>query len=295
MEALLQWGIDLITAIQQIQGPVLNTIFRVVTFMGDEEFYLLFLPLLLWCVNFGLGARIGVLFLLSSFLTVGLKDLLQQPRPFDLDPGVKIYDAEGYGLPSYHSQSSVVVWGGVATWARKTWFWVVAIVVILLVSFSRVYLGVHFPTDLLAGWAIGIILLVIYQAVQPAVEKRLIELRLGWQLLLAVVVPVLLLLIHPVKNTTTAMAALAGVGVGLALRRRYVSFSTDGPWWQRALRFLIGGTVVFAFYLGLEKVLPGEGSSLYLILRFLGVGLVGVWISLGGPWLFRRVRLAPEG
>ena len=48
-------------------------------------------------------------------------------------------------------------------------------------------------------------------------------------------------------------------------------------------------------YLGLEKVLPGEGSSLYLILRFLGVGLNGVWISLGGPWLFRRLRLAPEG
>ncbi|MCK4722360.1 MAG: phospholipid phosphatase, partial [Dehalococcoidia bacterium] len=100
MEALLQWGLDLILAIQQIHGPVLDGIFRAITFMGEEEFYLILLPLLLWCVDFGLGARLGALFLLSSYLNFGLKDLLRQPRPFDLDPSVKLSSAEGYGLPS---------------------------------------------------------------------------------------------------------------------------------------------------------------------------------------------------
>lgn len=111
MEALLQWGIDLIAAIQQVHGPVLDGIFHAITFMGEEEFYVLLLPLLFWCVDFGLGARLAILFMLSSYLNPDLKDLFQQPRPYDLDPSVGLSRATGYGLPSGHSQSAVVVWG----------------------------------------------------------------------------------------------------------------------------------------------------------------------------------------
>ncbi len=294
MEALLQWGIDLIVVIQQIHGPALDSIFRAITFMGEEEFYLLLLPLLIWCVDFALGARLAILFLLSSYLNADLKNLFQQPRPFDLDPSVRLSSAEGYGLPSGHSQSAVVVWGSIAVWARKTWFWVVAIGLMALIGFSRIYLGVHFPTDVLAGWAIGAVLLYLYLAVPPGVEKRLAELSLGMQMLLALAVPVVLLLIHPVKDTTTALATLAGAGAGLALTHRYAPFSARGPWWQRALRFLIGSVVVFALYLGLKVVFPGEGSALYLVFRFLRYWLIGVWVSFGAPWLFRLLHLAPE-
>lgn len=294
MEAPLQWGIDLIVAIQQIHGPALDSIFRVITFMGEEEFYLLLLPLLLWCVDFALGVRLAILFLLSSYLNADLKNLFQQPRPFDLDPSVQLSSAEGYGLPSGHSQSAVVVWGSIAAWARKTWFWVVAIGLMALIGFSRIYLGVHFPTDVLAGWAIGAVLLYLYLAVPPGGEKRFAELSLGVQMLLALAVPVVLLLIHPVKDTTTALATLAGAGAGLALTHRYTPFSARGPWWQRALRFLIGSAVVFVLYLGLKMVFPGEGSPLYLVFRFLRYWLIGVWVTFGAPWLFRQLHLSPE-
>lgn len=293
METLWQWGIGLIVAVQQIHGPALDSFFRAVTFMGEQEFYLLLLPPLLWCVDFRLGARLAVIFLLSTYVTVGLKDLFQQPRPFDLETSVKLSDAEGYGLPSYHAQSAVIVWGGIATRVFKTWFWVVVIGLILLIGFSRVYLGVHFPTDVLAGWVVGVALLGIYLIVQPRVEKQLVRLNLGIQTLLALTVPLVLLLVHPTKDTTAAMATLAGVGIGLGLIQRYVSFSSRGPWWQRAVRFFIGGGVIFALYLGLKTVLPGEESAVYLVFRFLHYWLIGLWISLGAPWLFRLLNLSP--
>ena len=66
MEALLQWGVDLIIVIQQIHGPILDSTFSAITFLGDEEFYLLLLPLMLWCMDFAFSARIAVLFLLSA-------------------------------------------------------------------------------------------------------------------------------------------------------------------------------------------------------------------------------------
>ena len=89
------------------------------------------------------------------------------------------------------------------------------------------------------------------------------------------------------------MAPLAGIGLGLALARRYVPFRAAGPWWQRVVRFLIGGVVVLALYMGLRAVFPEEGAAFYLPFRTLRYGLVGVWVSLGAPWLFCLLRLAP--
>lgn len=294
MQVLWGWGMDLIATIHQTYGPVLENTFRAIALMGEKEFYLFLLPLLFWCVDFGVGVRLAVLFLLSSYLNVDLKDLWRQPRPFDLNLGVRLSPAEGYGLPSGHAQSAVVIWGSIAAWIRKGWFWGIAIGLMVLTGFSRIYLGVHFPRDVFAGWAIGALLLALYLALQPRVERWLVGLSMGQGILLAMAVPLVLLLIHPVKDTTAAMAGLAGMGVGLALKHRYLPFDARGPWWQRTLRFLIGGVVVVVLYLGVQMVVPGEGSPLYLVFRFLHYWLIGLWISLGAPWCFQLLRLAPK-
>jgi len=294
MEALLQWGIDLILAIQQIHGPALDSIFRAITFMGEEEFYLLLLPLLFWCIDSRLGACLAILLLFSSYLNADLKDLFQQPRPFNFNPNVQLAYAEGFGLPSGHAQSSMIAWATIATWTRKTWFWVAAIVLIVLIGFSRVYLGVHFPTDVLVGWSIGAALLGLYLALQPKIGNRLAQLSLCLQILLALAIPIVLFLIHPVADTAAIMGALAGVGVGLTLRHQYISLNISGTWWHCALRFLIGIAVVFALYLGLKWLFPSDGLVFYHALLFLGYGIIGLWVSLGAPWLFRILRLAPK-
>ena len=295
MEAILQWGIGFINIVQQIHGPVLDSIFRIITFLGTERFYLLLLPLIFWCVDLGLGARLAVILLLSVYFNFGLKDLLQQPRPFDIDPSVQLSDTQGYGLPSGHAQSSVVVWGFIATWINKTWFRMVAILLVILIGFSRIFLGVHFPTDVLAGWVVGVIILGVYLTARPVLERKLLELSLGMQMLVALVLPLALMAIRPTEGTIFPMAILAGTGVGLTLTRRYVSFVVIGSWWRRTLRFLIGGSVVFALYLGIRVAFSSEGSVLYLMLGYLGYGLIGMWISFGAPLLFCLLKLVPEG
>ena len=292
MEELWQWGINLIVTIQQVHGPVIENIASAITFMGDESFYLLFLPLIFWCVDCGVGVRLTIIFLLSSYLNIYLKDLFQQPRPFDLNPDVGLLPEEGYGLPSYHAQSAFIVWAGLSIWAHKRWLWIVGIVIIVLVGFSRIYLGLHFPTDVLAGWAIGGFLLVIYLFIQPVLERQLVKLNLYMQILISMALPVVLLLIHPTEDTTSAMAALAGVGVGLALMQRYLSFNAYGPLLKRATRFVIGVGVVFALYTGLKIVLPDEESELYLVFHFCHYWIIGLWISFGAPWLFRSLKLS---
>ena len=293
MEAIWQWGINLIIAIQQVHGPLLDNIFRGITFTGEEQFYLVLFPLILWCIDYSFGAVLVIFFLLSNFLNIILKDLFQQPRPFVLNPALKLSPADGYGMPSGHAQLAASVWGAIAVRVHKTWFWIVAIVIILLIGFSRVYLGVHFPTDVLAGWIIGAILLVIYIMARNPLGKWLSGLNMWLQLLLAVGLTVVLLLLNRSTEALTSSGTLFGAAAGLVFARRYISFSVSGPWWHRVVRFLIGMIILLGLYLGLKAVFPPDGTVMGAIFRFLRYMLLGVWLVLGAPWLFRLMRLAP--
>jgi len=291
MDPLINWSLDLIAALQQIH-PALHVFFRSFTFFGQPQFYVLMLPLLLWCVDVRLGVRVGVFLLLSSQLNSVLKDLFHQPRPSDFDPSLQLAWFEGYGLPSGHAQFVVVFWGAIAAWARRRWLWVLVALLSVLVGFSRLYLGVHFPQDIVAGWAIGGLSLALYLAMQGGLERRLAELELHWQILLAAGVPLVLFVASPGKSVATAMGTLAGAGVGFALLRRYVPFSPAGPMSQRLLRFVVGAAVVVPLYAVLEIVPLVEGSWLYLAFRFSCFVLLGLWGTLGAPRLFKALRLA---
>ncbi len=292
MQAIWQWGLDFIYTIQLAQGPLLDAIFKAITFMGDEEFFLILLPLLFWCVDFAVGVRVAFAFLLSTYANNVLKGLFAHPRPFELDPTVQLYDAGGYGMPSGHSQSAVVVWGTIAAGFHKTWLWVVAILLMVLIGFSRIYLGVHFPTDVLCGWVVGAVFLAAYLALDPRIETWLKQASLAVQLALAVAVPLALLLLYPLGDVPKVTGVLMGTGVGLALTRRVAPFSADGPLWQRAARFLVGAVVLLGLYFGLKLVFPGEGEPLYFAMRLMRYALVGLWVGFGAPWLFLRLRLA---
>ncbi len=293
MEAIWQWGLAVVIAVQRIFGPELDGLFRVFTFLADEEFYLLLLSLFFWCVDFGLGARIALIYLLSTYLNSVLKDVFAHPRPSDLMPEVQLAPAEGAGLPSGHAQSSTVVWGLAALSLRRRWMWVLAAVLVAGIGLSRVYLGVHFPTDVLGGWVVGAVILGVYWPRRAGVEGWLRAQGLGTHLLVATAIPIGLLLLFPESGTAREMGTLMGVAVGLALTYRFVPFSTAGPLWQRGARLLVGAVVLVGLYLGLSRVLPGAESPVYLLSRFARYAVVGLWGSWGAPWLFLRLRLAP--
>ena len=109
MDWVLEFGANVVVAVQQVHGPVLDTIFRAITFLGDERFFLVLLSVIFWSVDFRVGVEIAVTLLLSSFLQVNLKDFFHMPRPFEFDSRViKLTSADGYGLPSGHTQSATL-------------------------------------------------------------------------------------------------------------------------------------------------------------------------------------------
>ena len=292
MESLLNWGIDVVLLFQQF-SPALDLPFKILTSLGDKEFYLLLMPLVYWCIDRRAGARLFVLLLISAYLNEVVKLLADQPRPFNYDPRViKLAHEDSGGLPSGHTQSAVVVWGYLAWRFKKQPLWLLAGFLIIAIPLSRIYLGAHFPTDLLGGYAIGALVLFLFLRLGPGIESWFTQKGIFCQLVVTGGLPVLLILVTPAGNhgLLTALGALMGVATGVVLERHWVRFCCDGPWWQRVIRYLVGIVILFGIWLGLRFAFYQlEPAGLYRVVRY---ALVGIWGGLGAPWLFVHLKLA---
>jgi len=296
MENTLTWGIGLIKAIQTIEHPVLTVIMKVITSLGSEFAYLAVIPLVYWCVDERKGIRLGVTLLLSAWLNSVLKAAWKQPRPYELDPSVGRALEKSYGLPSGHAQGSLTFWGLVGSWMKAPLGLILAIGLPLLIGFTSLYLGVHFPTDVLAGWLLGAGVLAVYFLLGDTLERVLAASNIRIRLLTVVAVAFAMNALH--TEDTSLGGVFFGMGAGYLLMQSKFPFSAqlgaDGQAAKPgilALRFLLGLAVGAGLYLGLKMVFPGEASGSYALFRFLRYGMVGVWVSAGAPWVFLRLKL----
>jgi len=296
MEGILDWGVGPILWLQHRLSPEWDLLFEAFTCMGNAGFYLLFLPLIYWCVDRRRGARLAILFLFSIYLNSIAKALAQQPRPFQYDSAVKkIVDAKGGGFPSGHTQGTVVVWGYLMRCFPKPWLWLVGAIMMVCVPLSRLYLGVHFPTDLLGGYIIGGILLFLWLRLEPDIERWLARRKLLWQLGAAVALPLLLILVFIARETYIVGPAgtLMGFGIGIVLEREWLGFESDGSLNRKVLRFLLGVAILLAVHMGARYVFSSLTPE--ILFRFFRYLIIGFWIAFVSPWIFLRVRLAGSG
>jgi hypothetical protein len=274
-------------------SPTLDLPFKAFTLMGEEIFFTLLIFSIYWCIDRGTGVMLAILFLLSGYINTLAKVLAGHPRPFEYNSQVhKLFEAEGGGLPSGHTQNTVVIWGELAFRFRMLWLWLIALFLMLLVPISRVYLGLHFPTDLVGGYLLGFSLLLLYRWLEPGVAVWLKSRGLTWQLSISLALPALMILLFPSneKNGLIAGATLMGMGAGFVLEQHFVKFQSGGIRWKKVVRFLLGTAVAFTLWQGLRFGFFGlQPESLY---RFLRYGFVGLWGALGAPWIFVKLQLA---
>lgn len=307
-------------------GAWLANPMRWLSFLGQEEFVMLLLPAIYWCWDSTLGFRLGAILMLSNGLNAILKMAFHTPRPYWINPEVKAYAAEtSFGLPSGHSQNAAAMWGRLAIAIRRRWVSVALILVVILIGISRLYLGVHFLSDVLTGWLVGGLLLWLVVRLEGPIASwigpKSVGLQILWAGLLALVLILLGLVtrlalgdwqvpelwvthaaaqapdapISPLKldGFFTAAGTWWGMASGYAwFTRRYGRFNAGGAWEKRALRFAIGLVGLMVLWFGLGQVFPRSEDAVSFILRFFRYALVGGWVSAFAPWLFLRLKLA---
>lgn len=290
MDAVLNWGLELIIIIQKARSPFLDRFFLAVTSLGSDFFYLLILPLLYWCVDKKQSLRIFFLFMFSSWLNSISKDYLNQPRPYNLDQRVKVGNTGGPGLPSGHAQGTLVLWGYLALWARRRWFTAFCVTLIILVAFSRLYLGVHFPTDILGGWLLGLLLLLPFNALADRLEPKIAALSFRQKLAMGTAIPILMSLVVPSKWSVSPMGISSGFILAIMLETKHLDTAMAGSLLKGLGRYIVGITGLSIIYLGIKQFIPRD-SSLYLPLVFVQYYMMGLWIGLAAPYLFRKLGL----
>lgn len=304
-------------------GDWLKTPMEMVSFLGNEYFFLFLLPALYWCVDAAIGLRVGFILLLSTSVNDSLKLALHGPRPYWYSSDVIGHANEtSFGVPSGHSQNSAAIWGMIAALVRKWWAWLFAILIVLLIGISRLYLGVHFPHDVLLGWLLGGLVLWATLYFWKPVSIWAKRLSLGQQILAAFGAGLVLILFSLIpflglkynnwqapeawaqyateavsmSGALTAGGTLFGLLAGLAWFNRQGGFSAEGSAWKRVVRFLLGAVGVLVFYLGLDilfgLIAPDAEALLPYMLRFIRYTVIGAWVSAGAPWIFVRLKLA---
>lgn len=307
-------------------GGWLSGIMRAFSFLGQEEFVMLFLPAIYWCWDAALGFRVGAILMLSNGLNAVFKLAFHAPRPYWVNPEVKAISVESsFGLPSGHSQNAAVLWGRLAVSLRRKWATYLALGIIFLIGISRLYLGVHFLTDVLVGWLIGGALLWLVVRLEGPITAWLGLKPVGIQILWAFLAAIVLILlglaarlalgdwqipdfwitnaglqgldqsVDPLKidGLFTVAGTWWGMAAGYAwFTRRYGHFDAGGAWEKRGLRFALGLVGLVILYAGLGQILPRSSDVLGYTLRFIRYALLGGWVSAGGPWVFLRLKLA---
>jgi hypothetical protein len=209
---------------------------------------------------------------------------------------VPLQEEVNYGIPSAHVMVGLVVWGYAALFAKRRWvYWALALFVIVM-AWSRMYIGVHFPQDVIAGALFGLIVLLLYaRAVEP-VAARWQHLNPYLRIGLLVLAGVITVLIAGHDRNALALAGiLIGVGPAMELELRYANFSNAGTPTQRMLRFVIGIALTLALFLGLRVLfgaLAEEGTTLGIALRLLRYAVVTLFAFFVWPRLMLRFGLA---
>ncbi|MHA1910976.1 MAG: phosphatase PAP2 family protein [Candidatus Kariarchaeaceae archaeon] len=279
------------------ESSFLDIFFAIITFIGDELFYILFLSVMFWVYDKELAYELIYILLISISLNGSLKELIRRTRPtFNGEVGKGVIEAEGYSFPSGHAQNASTVWGFWVLNLKNHKKQMILAIIIVLIGFSRIYLVVHFFTDVLAGWIIGLTMAYIIFKAKPKFLEKWHMLSTGVRIGIIATVALILLIISLLPDSSenysdtisSGAGILIGIYLGKQLENKYIGFSDkDGlkSFSVFTIRFFTGIIFLAFTYFGLKIffAIIDEGSIILRFIRYFSVGFTVVYLV---PYLF---------
>ncbi len=291
--------------LEKIRNPVLDFIFGAITHIGEETVFLALAIVFFWCISKREGYYILTVGLVGTVVNQLLKLAFKIPRPWVKDPDFTVVDsaveeATGYSFPSGHTQNVTGTFGSIARYSKRRPVQIISLVIILLVAFSRMYLGVHTPLDvgvsLLIGAALTLALYPVFKS-----EERM-ERFMPWVIIGSLLLSTLFVLYFPIFGEGAHDAAnlesgmknaytLAGCTVGLAIvyyvDHRFIKFDTAAPWYAQILKLAIGLGVVLLIKSGLSAPLTQLFGGNAYIARMIRYLLIVLFAGIIWPLTFK--------
>lgn len=295
----MEIAINFLKALAKIRTPFGDTLVQLITRLGEEVIVLGVICLLYWCINKDSAYKLGMIFFASGMLVQGLKVSFRIERPWVIDPSFSPVSsarggATGYSFPSGHTQGATALYGYFALNSRKKAYTAIFIALILLVGFSRMYLGVHTFYDVLASLALTTIVLILinefYGRFANGEHDIVISAVLGGvSVLLCIYSYVLakagMVDIQQINDCFKSGGAGLGFAIGFYLERKYIKFDTHAPKiWIQAVKFVVGVAGALLFKSVLKLISPGN-----LIVDFVRYFVTVMWMLVVYPVIIKKV------
>ena len=178
-----EFQIEIIKALQSFANDFITFIVEAITMIGEEYIAILVLAVIYLLFNKRIAQKVIFEIAVAQSLNGLIKNFVKEPRPHEMSSDIEdMRHAEGYSFPSGHSQMTGVWLNGLAIEIDKAkkikWPYIVANILLVMVMFSRMYLGQHFLIDVICGGLLGIgcaflmsYLYDLYEAERKIVQK----------------------------------------------------------------------------------------------------------------------------
>ena len=287
------WEVSLIVFLQThlIQfAPIITPL----SYLGDEYVIIFLIALLYFCYDKEAGKSLFLVLSLGFLVNSIAKNLVLRRRPyFDnksikcIQPAESDYAAndiigQGFSFPSLHGTDITITMGFFSHYIRKNWVYVLSIILIFLVSLSRIFVGVHYPTDLLGGIGIGIAILVVFYILKSKIKNQNII------YLIFLIVAILGLFLCKSSDYFRSLGIIVGVVAGFMIEENYVNFNNTRNILNAIIRLIVG-LVIFIGMLSILKLIFPSGTDL-TALAFRGLRYTITLIVVLGfyPMLFKK-------
>ena len=281
--------------LEKIRTSFVNELMLLITQLGEETVFLVLALIIFWCVDKYKGYYILGVGFLGTITNQFLKLWYRIPRPWCIDGNFTIVEqareaATGYSFPSGHTQSSVGTFGSLAYISRNKWVRWICVAIAILVPFSRLYLGVHTPLDVVVSIAIAILLIILLKPVVLNANHKYLPYLIGIMVFVGVAFMCFMHLypfpadidLHNLesgyKNAYTLIGSLAGLLIVYFVDEKWLKFSTDAPIAVQFLKVVLGLLFVLAVKSGLKTPLDlifgsyfGRAIRYCLIVVFAGI------------------------
>ncbi|MHA2433246.1 MAG: phosphatase PAP2 family protein [Candidatus Thorarchaeota archaeon] len=278
--------------------PWAGEFFKIISEVGDIPIYVAIIFAVYWTFGKREAILTSLVMIVSIFVNYWLKYAIANPRPSNTPPNDYCYEgveATNFSTPSGHAQNSAVFYGWLSGKLKKWWMFLISTILVFLIGISRIYLGVHYLGDVLLGWGIGIVTVLVILHFEGSLTDFASRYK-SEQLWLAlfvfgfIVTFVSSFLPYPPGDNFGAYGGLImGLGIAVPLEQRFVNFDSVAKFRSvsAVVRVVIGVVLVLGAMLGLSPFLPT--AEIWLrTLRYFTVVLLGVFIW---PLIFKKAGL----